>query len=57
MNNLKTDKTFNEYEKNEQTMLQQFITNQVKTKLSTNEIIALMVDFLLAGITTVIKIP
>jgi hypothetical protein len=40
--------------KSEQTMLQQFLINQEKTKVSTDEIVALRVDFVLAGITTVI---
>jgi hypothetical protein len=51
MDKLKNDTTI--LNKSEQTMLQQFLINQEKTKLSTDEIVALMVDFVLAGITTV----
>lgn len=50
MDKLKNDTTI--LHKSEQTMLQQFLINQEKTKISTDEIVALMVDFVLAGITT-----
>ena len=52
MDKLKNDKTI--LHKSEQTMLQQFLINQEKTKVSTDEKVALRVDFVLAVITTVI---